>query len=147
MTASYPQTLRHLYGLRRFGLRPGLEVIGAVLKELGHPEQRFPSVHVAGSKGKGSVSAFTASILSAAGLKTGLFTSPHLQSFRERIQVDRVPISPGEVVGGVERIQEASRRLLEGGQVDRAPTFFETATALAFDHFARQRVDAAVVEV
>jgi dihydrofolate synthase / folylpolyglutamate synthase len=147
MPPSYRQTLAHLYRLRRFGMRPGLEVMQALLEHMGHPEHAFPAIHVAGSKGKGSVSAFASSILSAAGLRTGLFTSPHLQSFRERVQIDRKPISPTDVVRGIERVQSAVVALEASGSLPRPPTFFETTTALAFDYFQRSRVDAAVVEV
>ncbi len=145
--AAYRATLDRLFRRRRFGARPGLEVIEALLEALGHPERRFPAVHVAGSKGKGSVSAIAASVLSAAGLRTGLYTSPHLQSYRERMQVDRVPIAPGAVVEGVARIEAISDELERAGRLPHPPTFFEMTTALAFDWFARERVDAAVVEV
>jgi dihydrofolate synthase / folylpolyglutamate synthase len=144
---AYRATLERLFRRRRFGLRPGVEVEAALLKELGQPERSFPAVHVTGSKGKGSVAAMTAAILSAHGLKTGLFTSPHLASYRERMRIDGVLVSPEEVVEGVARVEAAADRLLAEGRVDRAPTFFEVTTAVAFDWFARHRVDAAVVEV
>lgn len=145
--ARYRATLAHLFGLRRFGMRPGLEVMEALLNELDHPERSFQAVHVAGSKGKGSVVAMTASMLQASGLKVGRFTSPHLIHYSERIQIDGTPIEPRAVVQGVDRIQEATDRLLRSGAVDRAPTFFEVTTALAFDWFAREGVEHAVVEV
>jgi dihydrofolate synthase / folylpolyglutamate synthase len=143
----YRATLERLYARRRFGMRPGLEVIQALLDALGHPERNFPSVHVTGSKGKGSVAAMTQAILSANGLKTGLFTSPHLVSYRERMQVDGRPIPPDEVVDGVVRVDEVAHELRRRGRVDREPTFFEVTTAIALDWFARERVDAAVIEV
>ncbi len=143
----YRGELDRLFRMRRFGMHPGLDVIQAVLGALGHPEQSFPAIHVAGSKGKGSVAAMAAAILSAHGLRTGLFTSPHLQSYRERIQIDRTPISRQDVVSGLGRIRKIAESLLERGAVNQAPTFFETTTALAFDYFARARVDVAVVEV
>jgi dihydrofolate synthase / folylpolyglutamate synthase len=145
--SSYGTTLRHLYGLRRFGMRPGLESISALLAELGNPQRAFRSVHVTGSKGKGSTAAMTAAVLQAAGLRTGLFTSPHLVSYRERIRVDGVPIGVDEVVEGIARIEEAVGRLTAAGRIDREPTFFEVTTALAFDRFRAAEVDAAVVEV
>jgi dihydrofolate synthase/folylpolyglutamate synthase len=143
----YPETLAHLYGLRRFGLRPGLEVMQALMAELDHPERSFKSIHVTGSKGKGSVSAIAASILSATGTRVALYTSPHLQSYRERIRVgdDRIP--PAAVVKGVERVSAATRRLEKSGGIDREPTFFEVTTAVAFDWFRTQKVPWAVVEV
>jgi dihydrofolate synthase/folylpolyglutamate synthase len=143
----YGATLAHLYRLRRFGVRPGLEVIRALTGALGEPQHRFPSIHVAGSKGKGSVSALAAQILQSAGLRTGLFTSPHLQSYRERIQINREPIPVREVIEGVRRVRGAADALRTSGGLEREPTFFEITTAVAFDWFARERVDAAVVEV
>ncbi|MFZ3355764.1 MAG: folylpolyglutamate synthase/dihydrofolate synthase family protein [Thermoplasmata archaeon] len=143
----YRHELDHLFRLRRFGMHPGLDVIHALLSGLGRPEQSFPAVHVAGSKGKGSVAAMAAGILSAHGLRTGLYTSPHLQSYRERIQIDRTPIGRKGVVEGLDRIRPLAESLLTQGAIDQAPTFFETTTALAFDYFARERVDVAVVEV
>jgi dihydrofolate synthase / folylpolyglutamate synthase len=144
---AYRESLAHLYQLRRFGAQPGLEVMQGLLEALDHPERRFPSVHVAGSKGKGSVSALTAGILTAADLRTGLFTSPHLQSYRERIQIGRRPIDSGAVVHGIERIRALAVSLAGSGRIPRPPTFFEVTTALAFEWFAREHVDAAVIEV
>ena len=144
---AYRESLGHLYQLRRFGAQPGLEVMQGLLEALDHPERRFPTIHVAGSKGKGSVSALTAGILTAAGCKTGLFTSPHLQSYRERIQIDRHPIDPGAVVLGIDRIRSLAVSLAGTGRIPRPPTFFEVTTALAFEYFAREQVDAAVIEV
>jgi dihydrofolate synthase/folylpolyglutamate synthase len=145
--AAYRAALDRLYRRRRFGLRPGLEVERALLAGLGDPQRNYPAVHVTGSKGKGSVAVMTAAILSAHGLRTGLFTSPHLASYRERIRRDGRTIAPGAVVDGVERIEQLSERLEADGRIDRSPTFFEVTTALGLDWFARQKVDAAVVEV
>ena len=143
---AYRATLAHLYRLRRFGTRPGLEVIRSLLTALGNPEQRFPSIHVAGSKGKGSVAALTSAILTANHYTTGLFTSPHLRSYRERMQVDRHPIGPDEVADRVGRVREVAESLERVGKISRPPTFFEVTTAVAFDWFASRHVDAAVVE-
>jgi dihydrofolate synthase / folylpolyglutamate synthase len=145
--ASYRSTLESLYQRRRFGLRPGLEAIRALLAGLDDPQRHYPAVHVTGSKGKGSVAMMTAAILSAHGRRTGLFTSPHLASYRERIRCDGRLITPAAVVEGVGRIERLTRQLLAEGRVDREPTFFEVTTALALDWFARKKVDAAVVEV
>jgi len=144
---TYRSTLDRLYRLRRFGMRPGLEVMEALLAALDHPERSFRAVHVAGSKGKGSVAAMAAAVLTGAGRRTGLYTSPHLVSYRERIQVGRVPISAREVVEGIEQVSAAAERLQAEGAIDRAPTFFEVTTALAFDRFRAAKVDAAVIEV
>jgi dihydrofolate synthase / folylpolyglutamate synthase len=143
----YRATLESLFRRRRFGLRPGLDVIRSLLEALGHPERAYPAVHVTGSKGKGSVAAMTQSILCANGLKTGLFTSPHLVSYRERVRVGDRMIDPEAVVAGVSRVDAAATDLETAGRIDRSPTFFEATTALALDWFAREHVDAAVVEV
>ena len=143
----YPTTLRTLYGLRRFGMRPGLETIRALLKELGDPQDRFRALHVAGSKGKGSTAAMAASILTAAGRRTGLFTSPHLASYRERIRIAGVPVEAGVVVDGVRRVTDAAAVLQRRGGLDHPPTFFEVTTALGFLAFADAHVTDAVVEV
>ena len=143
----YRQALKELYGLRRFGLAPGLEVVRALLSELGNPQTQFPAVHVTGSKGKGSVAAMTAALLTAHGHRTGLYTSPHLVRYRERARIDGSEITPEEVVRGLKRIETAVRLLRLRNAIARTPTFFETTTALALDWFARERVTAAVVEV
>ncbi len=145
--AAYRATLERLYQRRRFGIRPGLEVTRALLGALGNPERRFPAVHVTGSKGKGSVAAMTQVILRAHGLRTGLFTSPHLASYRERIVVDGRRISREAITREVARIEAVSDELVAARTIDRPVTFFEVTTALALGHFARQKVDAAVVEV
>ncbi|HLM90732.1 MAG TPA: folylpolyglutamate synthase/dihydrofolate synthase family protein [Thermoplasmata archaeon] len=144
---AYRATLDSLFARRRFGIRPGLQVVTAILAAHGDPQRRFPALHITGSKGKGSTAALAESVLRAHALKTGLFTSPHLSSFRDRIQVDRTPIPPPAVVAGVARIDATSRRLESEGAIDRPPTFFEVTTVLAFDWFAEQAVEAAVVEV
>jgi dihydrofolate synthase/folylpolyglutamate synthase len=143
----YRATLESLYRRRRFGIRPGLEVISALLASLGHPERAYPSIHVTGSKGKGSTAAIAQAVISAHGLPTALFTSPHLESYRERMRVDDRTIGREAVVDGVRRVEEHTERLLASGTIDRAPTFFEVTTALAFDWFAREKVSAAVIEV
>lgn len=144
---AYRATLDGLYRRRRFGMRPGLEVVQALLAGLDHPERTFRAIHVTGSKGKGSVAAIAAALLTASGRRTGLFTSPHLQSFRERMQVDRQLIPAEAVVTGVERVEAAAARLERDGRIDRAPTFFEVTTALAFDWFRTEGVRDAVIEV
>jgi dihydrofolate synthase / folylpolyglutamate synthase len=146
-TAEYRQTLDSLFARRRFGIRPGLEVVEALLAALGHPQRSFPSVHITGSKGKGSTAALTEAVLRAHGLRTGLFTSPHLSSYRDRMQVDRTPIDRATVVRGVAEIDATARELLAAGTIDRAPTFFEVTTVLAFTWFRAQAVEAGVIEV
>lgn len=114
---------------------------------LGDPQRAFPSVHVAGTKGKGSCCAFAAAILRAAGLKVGLYTSPHLRDLRERIRVNGAPVPEADFARLLDACKphlETMRALPEG---TRRPTYFEALTHLAFMHFAEQRVDVAVVEV
>jgi dihydrofolate synthase/folylpolyglutamate synthase len=112
----------------------------AMMDALGNPIEKYPIIHVAGTKGKGSVSAFCASALQEAGLKTGLFTSPHLKDYEERIQINRVAISRNDLVSLVDQIKPHVEAL---GWL----TTFEITTALAFWYFAQQNVDIAVIEV
>ncbi|MGD0249790.1 MAG: folylpolyglutamate synthase/dihydrofolate synthase family protein [Thermoplasmata archaeon] len=143
----YRATLDRLFRRRRFGMRPGLEVTRGLLAGLGNPERAFPAVHITGSKGKGSVAAMTQAILSENGFRTGLFTSPHLASYRERMRVDGRMVSREAVVEGIVRIDALAETLEHAGRIERAPTFFEVTTVLALDWFRAQKVDAAVVEV
>ncbi|HEX7078200.1 MAG TPA: folylpolyglutamate synthase/dihydrofolate synthase family protein [Candidatus Eisenbacteria bacterium] len=131
--------LETLYRFERSGMRLGLEGIERLLDDGGRPDRAFPSILIAGTNGKGSTAAHLASILRAAGLKTGLYTSPHLVRFNERIRVD-----------GREIDDEALARLLASWWPrfeTHHPSFFEAATALCFDHFAAASLDVAVVEV
>ena len=131
--------LDELYRFERSAMRPGLAGVERLLELGGRPDRAFPSILIAGTNGKGSVAAHLASILRAAGLKTGLYTSPHLVRFEERIRVDGAEIGRADL----ESLLETWWPRFE----EETPSFFEAATALAFDHFARSRVDAAVVEV
>ena len=105
---------------------------------LNNPEKRFKSIHIAGTNGKGSTSHMLASILQQAGYKTGLYTSPHLRDFRERIRIDGTMISEQEVIQFTDHMEDAIARV--------QPSFFELGVAMAFDHFARHQVDIAVIE-
>ncbi|MGH9858070.1 MAG: bifunctional folylpolyglutamate synthase/dihydrofolate synthase, partial [Acidobacteriota bacterium] len=135
------EQLQYLYGLERFGIKPGLERIQAVLKLLGHPERQYNSIHIAGTNGKGSTAAMLAAILSEAGLRVGLYVSPHIYSFTERIQVSGEAISPQDLAVYVRDL----RFLSEKHEIPL--TFFEFTTAIAFQYFADHHVDVAVVEV
>ena len=143
----YRSALDGLFGLRRFGMRPGLQTISGLLDGLGHPERTFRAIHVAGSKGKGSVAAMAARILELSGRTVGLYTSPHLVSYRERIRVGGRAIPRRAVAEGVERIRALSERRAAEGLAERPATFFEVTTALAFDWFRARGVRDAVVEV
>ena len=133
------QALAWLAGLPPSDIRPGLERMAAALEALGHPERDLRAVHVAGTNGKGSTCAFLEACLRAQGLKVGLYSSPHLERVNERWQVGGVPVSDAALG---ERVLELVGRLPEG----LALTYFELGTAVAFWHFARERVDAAVIE-
>jgi dihydrofolate synthase/folylpolyglutamate synthase len=139
---TYAEAVGRLLALRGgeyAGMRPGLERIEALLDALGRPERAYTLAQVGGTNGKGSTSAMLAAILRADGRRVGLFTSPHLVSFRERIRVDGQAIGEDAVVDGVEAL---------GTQIARVDaTVFEATTALGLDHFARERVEIAVLEV
>jgi len=114
---------------------------------LGHPERSFPSVLVAGTNGKGSTSATLASILTSAGYRTGLYTSPHLSRVNERVRIDGGEISDDDFATYYFRVDDCARRLVNEGELHGHPSFFETMTALAFLAFAEKQVDIAVLEV
>ena len=137
---SYEATLKRLYGLQRFGIKLGLETVSALLSELDNPQRRFHALHVAGTNGKGSVAAMTASILQAAGVRVGLYTSPHFLDFCERIKIQGIDVPHDRVVDLFARVQALPSFLVQ-------PTFFEVATVMAFQYFAEEKVDIAVVEV
>lgn len=134
------EALQLLEQLAPSTIRMGLERVQAVLAQLGHPERRYPALHVAGTNGKGSTCAFAASALRAAGHRVGLYTSPHLVRFNERIQVDGEDI-PDALLG--QRILEVLERAPDAA---RALTYFEFATVVAYWHFAAEALDVAVLE-
>ncbi|MDF0645907.1 MAG: bifunctional folylpolyglutamate synthase/dihydrofolate synthase [Nitrospira sp.] len=137
---TYSAAVAYLLGLQKHGIKLGLETMVALAQRLGNPQRRYRSLHIGGTNGKGSTAAMAAGIMRAAGYRVGLYTSPHLVEFRERIRVDGVMI-PEEAVGRV--IAEVR----DAGGADLQPTFFESTTALAFQYFAEARVDVAVLEV
>lgn len=139
--AARNRLLEYLYGLERHGIKPGLERISALLAALGEPQKAFGAVHVAGTNGKGSVSSMTASILMEAGFKTGLYTSPHLSRFNERISVSDRKVTDKELAGLAAEVRAAMKKARISGV-----TFFEFTTAMAFLHFKKKKVDFAVVE-
>ncbi len=118
-----------------------------LLNAMGHPERAFPAVLVAGTNGKGSTAATLASILLASGLKTGLYTSPHLVRINERIRVNGEEISDDDFARLHGEVDRVAGRLIEKAELPWHPSFFEMMTAIAFAHFARERVDIAVLEV
>ncbi len=125
----------------------GLESIGALCEALDHPERAFRPVVIAGTNGKGSVTVMVETALRAAGHRTARYTSPHLVRLEERFVVDGHEVSTADLRSAVARIQGAVHSLLQGGVLDAPPTFFECATAAAFELFRRSGVDIAVLEV
>src|SRR5208282_3972446 len=118
-----------------------------LLKAMHHPELAFPSVLIAGTNGKGSTAATLASILQASGLKTGLYTSPHLVRLNERIRVNGTEISDDDFAELHAEVNAVAERLVEQRELPWHPSFFEMMTAIAFAHFARRRIEIAVLEV
>ncbi len=141
---SYKEALNYIYSLRPRGVKFGLDNERYLLKRLHIDYNAIPVFHVAGTNGKGSVSSFIASILKSAGYKVGLYTSPHLEMFGERIQIDGVPLSCDELCGLLGRIMPVVEEMDENGM---RPTFFEVVTAMAFLHFHMRHVDVIVLEV
>ncbi len=143
---SYSELTDWMFNLERFGIKLGLENMTEFLGRIGDPHRDFRSVHVTGTNGKGSTCVFTANILREHGLKVGLYTSPHLVDFRERIKLDGTDIPEDDVV----RIGSALRGEMESMAREDSEaqlTFFEFTTGLAFKYFSEQKVDIAVVEV
>jgi dihydrofolate synthase/folylpolyglutamate synthase len=136
--ARYEQALAYLFARTTGPFKFGLERTIELLKALGDPHRSFPSIHIAGTNGKGSSVATAEALLRAKGLRVGTYTSPHLVDFRERIVVDGVEIPADDVIEFVERWTPLVESI--------GATFFEATTALAFAHFAKSRVDVAVIE-
>ncbi|MBK9249625.1 MAG: bifunctional folylpolyglutamate synthase/dihydrofolate synthase [Ignavibacteria bacterium] len=132
------QILEKLFSLHRFGIKPGLERTEMLLDILGNPHRLFPSVHVAGTNGKGSTCSFIAAALTAGGYKVGLYTSPHIHRFNERIRINGCESDDESVV-------RLARPLLAEAEMQHT-TFFEITTAMAFAYFAEQNVDIAIIE-
>jgi dihydrofolate synthase/folylpolyglutamate synthase len=138
--AGYEATVEKIFNLRKFGgMKLGLERIRETCKQLGNPQEKYKIIHVAGSNGKGSTAAMAASILRAAGHRVGLYTSPHLSRFTERITVDGQEIPETDVVRLFEEVWNI--------ESEEKPSFFEVTTAIAFKWFAEQNVDFSVIEV
>ena len=132
------ELLEYLFSLHRFGIKPGLERIESLLAFLGNPQQSLKCIHVAGTNGKGSVCSLLAGILQSAGYRVGLYTSPHLRQFNERIRIN------GEMISDADIAHLAHVMMPE---IEREhTTFFEVTTAMAFAHFAKNKVDFAIIE-
>ncbi|MFW6333300.1 MAG: bifunctional folylpolyglutamate synthase/dihydrofolate synthase [Thermodesulfobacteriota bacterium] len=135
----YHQCLEAMYGLRRFGIKLGLETIQTLLAGLGNPQNDLKCIHVAGTNGKGSIASALSTILRLSGFKVGLYTSPHLVRFNERIRIDNQPISDEDVL----KAYEAVKSIPTG---EREPTFFEFTTAMGLYLFRRRGVEWALIE-
>ena len=131
-------TLEFLYGLHNRGIKLGLKNIESFLKLCGNPHKKIKTIHLAGTNGKGSTSSIIAKILQKNGYKVGLYTSPHLIHFNERIRINGLPISDEKIIKFIENHKQTL--------IDSSITFFEATTALAFEHFAEESVDIAIVE-
>jgi dihydrofolate synthase/folylpolyglutamate synthase len=142
----YASVKEYLYSLKAGGMKFGIDRMQRLAAALGNPERSYPVIHVAGTNGKGSVSAMLESILRAAGRRTGLYTSPHLVRLGERVQVDRQLLTENEIVAYTRELRPVAEKAAVYA-ADEHATFFEFMTAMAFLQFQRRRVDAAVIEV
>jgi dihydrofolate synthase/folylpolyglutamate synthase len=141
-------TLRErLFSLEAFGIKLGLDNMRTLVEALGHPERAYPTVHVAGTNGKGSVCAIVERALRAAGYRTGLYTSPHLDRLEERMAIDGEPVASDRLDAAAARVFAAVDAASADGRLAVTPTFFEVTTAIAFDVFRAEAVDVAVIEV
>ncbi len=137
---TYKEAIDYIHSINWTFCKPGLERIGELCEKLGHPEKSLKFIHVAGTNGKGSFCSMTSSVLSAAGYKVGLFTSPYIKEFNERMQVDGRNISDSELVELTEYIKPIADKM------EDKPTEFELITAMAFEFFKRQKCDVVVLE-
>ena len=138
---TYQETLAYIHNINWCFCKPGLERTRTLCEKLGNPQKELRYIHVAGTNGKGSTCAMLESILRAAGYKTGLYTSPYVRRFNERMQVNGEPIADEELV----EITEFVRPVADA--MEEKPTEFELITAIAFEYFRRQKVDVVVLEV
>jgi dihydrofolate synthase/folylpolyglutamate synthase len=151
-TMSYQTAIKRMYALgHELAQTPShkfdLAHMRVLLEALQRPEQRFPSVLIAGTNGKGSTAATLASILQASGLRTGLYTSPHLMRINERMQIDGEPISDNDFALLHDVVDRTAERLVSEGDLPWHPSFFEMLTAIAFEYFAQNKLDIAILEV
>jgi len=146
-SAAYGAVQDYLFGLKAHGLKFGIDRMRLLAAEIGHPERAVPCIHVAGTNGKGSVSAMLDAIFRAAGWRTGLYTSPHLVRLGERVQVDRRMLTEEEIVSYAGELRVVAARVAETGGDDDHASFFEFMTAMAFLQFARRGCDLNIIEV
>src|SRR5690349_19642847 len=143
---TYQESIQYLFQLELFGVKLGLDNIRRLMELLDNPQDKLKVIHIAGTNGKGSVASYISNILRASGYKVGLYTSPHLVRFEERIQIDGTLIPEESVVQLTRRIQPIAKQI-EKETNGIHPTFFEVATAMALCYFFEEKVDFAVLEV
>jgi len=139
--------LEYLFNLEQFGIKFGLDNIRALVEELGHPERAYRVVHIAGTNGKGSVTAMVDTALQVARHRSARYTSPHLVDLAERFVIEGSNVEQTDLIAAVGSLRKAVDRLIARGVLDAPPTFFEATTAVAFELFRRAEVDVAVCEV
>src|SRR5262245_4285301 len=146
---NFEEATEYLYSLgnETLAMKLGLESVRALASALDDPQRKFPAVHIAGTNGKGSTAAMTASVLRAAGLRPGLYTSPHLVSITERIRIGDDEIAPDEFERLATDVRAAGERLVAESALPAPPTFFEQVTMIAYLYFAERKLDLAVLEV
>ena len=137
-TSEYDKTLHYLFGLRTFGIHLGLEVSKLLAAKIGNPQRRYPAVHIAGTNGKGTAAALIETVLREKGLKTGLYTSPHLVNFNERIRVNGTPIEDEAIMDYANYLKDSVNK--------NGASFFEATTVIALKYFADMEVDIVVAE-
>lgn len=142
---NYDEAMEYIHGTLKFGSKLGLESISKLMDFMGNPQKKLKFVHVAGTNGKGSTTAFISSILINSGYKTGIFTSPYIQRFTERIKIDDKEIAPNELMDIIEFVKTKIDLMIDEG-MDH-PTEFEIITAVAFEYFYRSKCDIVVLEV
>jgi dihydrofolate synthase/folylpolyglutamate synthase len=139
--------LSYLFSLEKLGIKFGLDNIRRLCEALGSPQDAFPSILIAGTNGKGSVTAMVERALRALGLRTARYTSPHLVRLEERFFIDGADVNTQAMAAAMLEVQHVATDLIEKGQLESEPTFFEATTALAFELFRRRKIDIAVLEV
>ena len=140
----YNQAIEWLYSFEKYGIKLSLERIVFICEKLGDPQNNYDVIHVGGTNGKGSVCKYISSILTSAGYRVGLYTSPHIQNFSERFVINNNVISEDEIVLLVEKVKSIVDEMIKSNNI---PTFFEITTAMTFEYFFDKKVDYAVVEV
>lgn len=146
MVKTGTEAIEWIHGRLPFGSRPGLQRVEALLELVDHPEKKVPTIHIAGTNGKGSTVSYLRNMIQETGLKVGTFTSPFIETFHERIAINGVFISDDELVDLVNKYQPLVAKLDQEEEV-KGITEFETMTAMAFDYFLEKRVDVAIIEV